>query len=158
MRKRIIQQDPRGVSPDADRNWLELDRLAQVELTSEHPDFQIESALTMNGGPGWRAGEAGQQTIRLLFDEPLGISSIQLLFQEDERERTQEFALSWSPHSGAPGREIARQQYNFSPPHATRELEDYSVDLRGVAMLELVITPDISGGDARASLARLRLA
>jgi len=40
----------------------------------------------------------------------------------------------------------------------TREFEDYAVDLAGVRALELRIVPDISGGDARASLAQLRLA
>jgi hypothetical protein len=39
-----------------------------------------------------------------------------------------------------------------------RELEDYTVDLVGLTWLELSIIPDISGGEARASLARLRLA
>jgi len=51
-----------------------------------------------------------------------------------------------------------RQQYNFSPPGMSRELEDYVVDLDGLTMLELSIIPDISGGGARASLAQLRLA
>jgi hypothetical protein len=51
-----------------------------------------------------------------------------------------------------------RQQYNFSPPEAVREVEDYDVDLDGVTALELRIVPDISGGSTRASLAQLRLA
>jgi len=55
-------------------------------------------------------------------------------------------------------REIVRQQYNFSPATNTRELEDYTVNLDDVLILEINITPDISGGNARASLARLRLA
>ncbi len=48
--------------------------------------------------------------------------------------------------------------YNFSPPDNTRETEDYFVDLDGLAILELDIIPDISGGKARASLAQVRLA
>jgi hypothetical protein len=51
-----------------------------------------------------------------------------------------------------------RQQYNFSPPAAVHEVEDYDVDLDGVTALELRIMPDISGGSAQASLAQLRLA
>jgi hypothetical protein len=51
-----------------------------------------------------------------------------------------------------------RQQYNFSPPGAAREVEDYDVDLDAVTVLELRIVPDISGGSARASLAQLRVA
>jgi hypothetical protein len=37
-------------------------------------------------------------------------------------------------------------------------MEDYDVDLAGLTILEIILTPDISGGDARASLAELRLA
>jgi len=66
--------------------------------------------------------------------------------------------LRWSPDGGESCREIVRQQYNFSPPDMSRELEDYIVDLDGLTMLELSIIPDISGGGARASLAQLRLA
>jgi hypothetical protein len=53
---------------------------------------------------------------------------------------------------------LVRQQYNFSPPATTREVEDYTVNLDRVTALELSIVPDISGGEARASLARLQLA
>ena len=66
--------------------------------------------------------------------------------------------LRWSPDGGQSYREIVRQQYNFSPPAVTREFEDYAVDLAGVTTLELRIVPDVSGGDARASLAQLRIA
>ena len=52
-----------------------------------------------------------------------------------------------------------RQQWNFSPPDATREIEDYRVELSDVTVLELVIVPDKSRGEAvRASLKSLRLA
>ncbi|OWK35219.1 hypothetical protein FRUB_10061 [Fimbriiglobus ruber] len=37
-------------------------------------------------------------------------------------------------------------------------MEDYRVDLPGVIELELVVTPDISGGNAHASLAEMRVA
>ena len=101
---------------------------------------------------------AGEQTIRLLFDELQRVRRIQLLFHEDHQARTQEFVLRWSPDGGQSYREIVRQQYNFSPPGVTRESEDYAVDLAGVTALELRIVPDISGGDARASVAQLRIA
>ena len=54
--------------------------------------------------------------------------------------------------------EILRQQFTFSPPGTTLEVEDYVVNLQGVTVLELRIVPDISRGDARASLNLLRLA
>jgi hypothetical protein len=49
-------------------------------------------------------------------------------------------------------REIVRQQWNFSPPHTTTEVEEYRVELSDVSVLELTITPDIAGGMARTSL------
>jgi hypothetical protein len=157
MRKYIIGHGPREVSA-TEQDWLDLELLAQVEVTSEDIDYPIESALIPGTGPGWQAGQPGEQTIRLLFDEPLRVRRIHLVFHEDEQERTQEFVLRWSPDVGKSYREILRQQYNFSPPAATREVEDYTIDLDGVTALELKIVPDISRGSARASLAELRIA
>jgi hypothetical protein len=157
MRKRIIGHGPRDVAA-AEPGWLDLERLAQVEITSEEVDHPIESALIPGTGSGWRAAQPGEQTIRLLFNEPLRLKRIHLVFQEDEQERTQEFVLRWSPDGGQSYREILRQQYNFSPPGAAREVEDYDIDLDGVTALELRIVPDISGGSTRASLAQLRVA
>ena len=158
MRKQIVTQgspEPSPLEPD----WLELEQLAQVEVTSEEALHPIESALMSGTGLGWRSAESGEQTIRLLFDVPQRIKRIRLLFDEQfGRGRTQEFVLNWSPGGEQPYREIVRQQYNFSPPDVTSEVEDYVVDLNGVAVLELVIIPDISGGLACASLAQLRLA
>jgi hypothetical protein len=92
-----------------------------------------------------------------VFDEPQALRKVQLEFEEESRERTPEFVLRWSGDGGRSYREILRQQYTFSPPGATREIEDYFVNLQGVTVLELSIVPDISRGDARASLARLWL-
>jgi len=157
MRKRIIKQDSQEVSRPS-QNWLDLERLAQVEITSEDAAHPIESALTPGAGWGWRASGPGEQIIRLLFDEPLRLRRIRLSFYEDKQERIQEFVLRWSPDRGQSYREIVRQQYNFSPPATTREVEDYGIDLDGVTALELRIVPDISGGGACASLAQLGLA
>ncbi len=157
MRKRIIGHGPGDVAA-AEHGWMDLERLAQVEITSEDVDYPIESALIPGTGLGWRAAQPGEQTIRLLFNEPRSLRRIHLMFHEDEQERTQEFVLRWSPDGGQSYREIVRQQYNFSPPEAAREVEDYDVDLDGVTALELRIVPDISGGSTRASLAQLRVA
>jgi hypothetical protein len=157
MRKYIIGHGPREVSA-TEQGWLDLELLAQVEITSEDIDYPIESALIPGTGKGWQAGQPGEQTICLLFDEPLRVRRIHLVFHEDEQERTQEFVLRWSPDGGQSYQEVLRQQYNFSPPGATREVEDYTIDLDGVTALELKIVPDISRGSARASLAELRVA
>jgi hypothetical protein len=157
MRKRITNQDPQNVVP-VDQGWLDLQSLAQVELTSEDAANPVEAALVPGAGLGWRAAQAGEQTIRLLFDELQSVRRIQLVFHEDQQARTQEFVLRWSPDGGRSYLDIVRQQYNFSPPGVTREFEDYAVDLAGVTALELRIVADISGGNARASVAQLRIA
>lgn len=157
MRKRIIppvQQDASSLGED----WLDLERLAQVEITSEDAEHPIESALLSGQGSGWRAAESGEQTIRLIFEHPQRLRRIWLYFVEPVTERTQEFVLRWSPDGGQSFREIVRQQWNFSPHGATDETEDHRLDLSGITILELSIIPNISGGDARASLAQLRLA
>ena len=157
MRKRIINQAAEEVSTAATK-WLDLEALAQVEVSSEDAAHPIESALKPNTGSGWRAAQPGKQTVRLLFDKPQKIRSIHLVFEENQQERTQEFALRWSSDGGHSFREIARQQYNFSPHGSNQELEDYTVDLDELTTLELIIVPDISRGSARASMAQLRLA
>lgn len=157
MRKRIIDREPQNVV-SVDQGSFDLQSLAQVELTSEDATNPIEAALVPGAGLGWRAVQPGEQTIRLVFDELRRVRRIQLLFQEDQQARTQEFVLRWSPDGGQSYRQIVRQQYNFSPPGVTREFEDYAVDLAGVTVLELRIVPDIGGGGARASVAQLRIA
>jgi hypothetical protein len=157
MRKRIIPSTQKETAP-SDEGWLDLDRVAEVEITSEDPAHPIESALLPGRSSGWRAAEPGKQTIRLLFAHPQRIRRIWLEFVEPTTERTQEFVLRWSQDGGQSFREIVRQQWNFSPHSATRETEDQRVDLSGVTVLELSIIPDISGGNAHASLSQLRLA
>lgn len=157
MRKSIITPAT-GETVTTAPAWLDLTKIARAELTSEDPSYPIESALNPDGETGWRAAGSGRQTLRLLLDEPLLIRHVHLEFHEDKRQRTQEFVLRCSFDSGRSWREIVRQQYNFSPPDSCREVEEYSVNLAGVTTLELGIIPEISGGDARASLTRLLLA
>jgi len=158
MRKRVtspvVPQDPATPDPEG----LDLEQLAQVEVTSEDIAHPIESALVPGEGSGWRAALPGEQTIRLIFDRPQRLSRMWLLFIEPDTMRTQEFVLRWSPDGGRSFREILRQQWNFGPPETIREAEDYRVELSGVTVLELAILTDKSGGEARASLAQWRLA
>ena len=156
MRKHVFTPTPLGIRPH-DEGWLDLDRMTVVEVTSEDKDHPVESALLSGKMQGWRADCPGTQTIRLIFDQPQRLSRIALVFEETERERTQEFVLRWSPDGGHSFREIVRQQWNFSPPNSMREAEDYWVELSNVSILEFVIVPDISQGSARASLKSLRL-
>jgi hypothetical protein len=152
MRKRPIDQREPGTA-----GWLDLEKLAQVEFSSEDPAHPIEFALTEHED-GWQAAESGEQVIRVLFDEPRELRLIELTFDERRAARTQEFLLRWSPDGGRSYREIVRQQFTFSPPGTTRETERFSVDLRGVTAVELKIVPDISHGPVHASLRSLRMA
>jgi len=157
MRKSIVSAAPKEISP-SEQEWLNLEQLASVEITSEDATHPIESALLPGRESGWRAGQPGEQTIRLIFEKPLRLRHIRLLFEESEVERTQEFVLRWSPDGGKSFREIVRQQWNFSPPDTISELEDYRVELSGVTVIELSIVPNKSGGTARASVSQFRLA
>jgi hypothetical protein len=157
MRKRIIatfQQET--LSPN--QGWLNVEGLAEVEITSEDASHPIESALLPGRASGWRAAGPGKQMIRLLFAHPQRLQRIWLNFVEPVTERTQEYVLRWSPDGGQSFREIVRQQWNFSPQGATCETDDHRVELPAVTVLELSIIPDMSGGNALASLAELRLA
>jgi hypothetical protein len=157
MRKRIITPAHQETElPDLE--WLNLDGLAEVEITSEDVAHPIEFALLPDQVSGWRAAESGKQSIRLIFDQPQTLQRIWLNFVDTDTERTQEFVLRWSSDGGQSFREIVRQQWNFSPEGATSETEELHVELTGVTVIELSIIPDISGGDAFASLEQLRLA
>lgn len=151
MRKRLMP-DP----PADNEGWLDLESVAQVEISSEEPAHPIERAFS--GGGGWRSAAGGEQVVRLLFDEPRTLRTIELKFEELEAARTQEFLLRWSPDGGRTYLDIVRQQYTFSPPGTTSEAERFTVNLSGVTALELRIIPDINHGPAAASLSRLRIA
>ncbi len=154
MRKRILS--PLTEAPAlAESGWLNLEEIARVEVTSEAAAFPIEAALIQTASGGWRAESAGEQVIRLCFDEPQKLRKLRVVFIEEKEERTQEFVICWS--TGASRGEIVRQQYNFSPGGSTREIEEYEMNLDGVVELELMINPDARGRAAHATLAELRV-
>ena len=153
MRKSIITP-VHSASPE----WINLEEVAEVEITSEDFEHPIESALLPGHTQGWRAAGPGKQTIRLRFLPSQQLRRIRLIFVESGMARTQEYILRWSADGGISYHEIVRQQWNFSPEGATNETDDLHVDLSGVTVLELNIIPDISGGDACATLSQLRLA
>src|SRR5258708_35068973 len=153
MRKRIVGSHHARQGGQSDKEWLDLEQIATVEVTSEDPSFPIEYALGSNDGPGWRASEGGEQQIRIIFDKPVSLHRIELRFHEADCERTQEFILRWSSESGGSATEIVRQQWNFSPTGSTPEIEHYVDDLDAVSVLELRIRPDLHRQEASATLA-----
>lgn len=157
MRKTVVKQEEQGKGATS-MEWLDVDSLAQVEISSEDPAHPVESALKPHAAAGWRAAEPGPQMVRLLFDAPQRLTCIYLLVKEEEASRTQEFVLRYSQNQGKTYREIVRQQFTFAPPGTTTEQEEYRVDLTGVTTLELEIMPDVAGSAAKASIARLLVA
>ena len=99
MRKRLITPTPENIRTRGD-GWLDVERAAVVEVTSEDKDFPVEAAFVSGDAQGWRAAAPGSQTIRLIFDQPQTLRCISLVFEENETGRTQEFVLRWSPDGG----------------------------------------------------------
>lgn len=157
MRKRVVRPVAQRRKPLTD-DWLPLEDLADVEVTSENMAHPVEAALLGGHSAGWRAETAGRQTIRLLFRDPQPVKRIWISFLEPDAERTQEYVVRWSPDRGRSFHDVVRQQWNFSPRGATSQIEDHRVELHGVTALELSIVPDTRGGTAVASLRQLRLA
>jgi hypothetical protein len=155
MRKSILEAHPAPASSQPDAHWLDIEKIATVQVTSEDPAFPIESVFS-NGG-GWRAAREGEQIVRLVFDKPQPIHRIWLRFLESDSSRTQQFALRWSRAGEEPVHEIVRQQWNFNAGSA-EEVEDYRVDLSDVSILELTVQPEITAGKAVATLASWRVA
>ena len=75
MRKRITTVPQSHSVPE----WLPIESCAEVELTSEDPLHPIDAAL-LPGQQGWRAGEPGEQTIRLLFEITTDSTHLPCLF------------------------------------------------------------------------------
>jgi hypothetical protein len=167
MRKTIIASD--GFSPDLTTTgpaWLDLPRLASVEISSEDARYPVEQALggtgaerlpgIYSGTSGWRAELLGPQTLALRFDQPQTVRRVLLHFREAEQERSQEFTLHATMADGRT-QEIVRQQWSFSPGGSTEEQEDYSVNLEQVTTLTLWIDPDRGRDRYRATLEAFRV-
>ena len=152
MRKRVHVQ-----AASTEPNWLRVEELAEVLVSSEDANHPIEFALVPGAGSGWRAATPGEQSVLIRFDEPQAIGLIRLRFDEAEHQRVQEFSLRWSDDRGETFRPIVRQQFSFSPSGATCEVENYNVSLRGATELELHIVADVSDGRHVATLTSLRL-
>jgi hypothetical protein len=141
MRKTILGAvGKQAVAEEA--QWLDLETIAKVEVSSEDELFPIEHALALEASTGWRASATGPQVVRLRFDEAQEVRRILIHVVERAVERMQEIGVF--AEVGGEWREIRRQQFTFSPGGSTEEIEDFAVELNGVTMLELQIDPDRS--------------
>jgi hypothetical protein len=129
MRKRVLGSTLLPIDAADGHEWLKLQDLAQVEVTSEADGYPIETVFNFGAGPGWRAASPGIQRIRLVFDQPQSIRRMRLQFNESDVARTQEFTVRWSGRPDEPLKEVVRQQWNFSPDSSTAESEDFPTNL-----------------------------
>ncbi len=166
MRKTIIASNGYAMPQTARHAWLDLAKLASVEISSEDKKFPAEQAFTWTtpealpgmapNTEGWRAELAGPQTMHLRFDEPQTVKRVLLHFRETEQERSQEFSLHATFVNGQK-QEIVRQQWSFSPRGSTEEQESYVVNLDGVTCLTLWIDPDRGRDRYKATLVAFRV-
>lgn len=149
MRKAVLNHATPDPRPALD-TWLDLERIASAELSSEDSTHPFENAVRGRDKGGWRAASPGPQVIRIRFDQPRPLRRIRLEISEPG-ERSQEFCLS-AIDAASQRRLIARQQWNFSPGGSTLEVEDFSVNLLEIAALELEIDPGRHDRQAIATL------
>lgn len=151
MRKTIPTAPPAQPGDLPLEPWLDLDRIARVEVTLEDPSFPVEHALAMETTTGWRAGSPGPQVLRLRFDVPQDLHHIHLNCIDRAIERIQEVAI-YAAMATLPLHELRRQQWTFSPGGSTEEIEDLTLHLPAVTMLELRIDPDHSHAPEQSDL------
>ena len=155
MRKHVVSdKDLRKTPPGG---WLDLDALAEVEVSSEAERHPIEGALLPTGTATWKASVPGKATITLRFDTPQSITRVLLHFTEAKHERSQEWALfaSFVDHTE---RELLRQGWNFSPGGSQEQHEEYQFALDQVAALTLTIDPDLGKDRYPATLTAWKVA
>jgi hypothetical protein len=158
LRKQIIGRSAAPPAPTPGE--IDVAAVATVLVTSEDPGHPMDHAFDRHRGPGgtrWIAGEPGEQTLILAFDDPQAIRRVALEVEEPEVARTQELQLAASSDGGTSYREVLRQEYNFSPPGTTFEREDWAVVAVGVTHLRLMIKPDKGGMPCRATITSLAL-
>jgi hypothetical protein len=156
MRKSVLAPTPSGKPRASLDVWMDLESLASLEISSEDPGHPFEHALRGAEADGWKSADPGPQTIRLKFDEPHNLRRIRVEFRETEHERAQEFSIS--AVSDGQKRQIVRQQWSFSPTGSTTEVEDYTVNLINVSVLEIEIDPGRHDKSAHATLHSIAVA
>jgi hypothetical protein len=156
MRKKLIPGFGTSTGLSAAGSWLDIDKLATAELSSEDSQHPFEHALRADTIDGWKAADPGPQLICLRFDSPQTIRCIRLQFLEQEKDRSQEIAL-FATSIGFSRKELVRQQWVFTPQGSTAEVEEYFFDLREVTVLELEIDPGRHDKQAFASLQSIQI-
>ena len=158
LRKQVLTKQPPG--PVRRSTEKDIAAIATVLVSSEDPQHPIDNAFDDHrgvGGSRWIAEQSGEQTVILAFDTPQTLRRLFLEVEEPEVTRTQELAVSVSADGGQTYRELVRQEYNFSPPGTTHELEEWAIPAGAISHLRVIIKPDKGGKPARATLTTLAL-
>ena len=104
MRKALIAHEkPNATESTA---WLDLAAISSVEITSEDEQQPIEHALTPGGG-GWQAAAKGSQIVRMRFDEPAAVGTIQLHIIERSRSGIRSWLSTQKPRVPSSARSSA---------------------------------------------------
>ena len=159
MRKKVADQvGGGGIQVDEQAGWLDLEQMAQVEVSSEAPGHPVENALVPSKGSKgfWQAGSPGESVLTVRFDTPLAVTRVLLHFVEPQHERAQQWALAAVLADGT-RRELLRQGWNFSPGGSTEQREEYALDLKQVSALTLSIDPDPGRNRYPATLSAFRV-
>lgn len=137
--------------------WLPIVRLARVRASSQAAEFPATNALTPDVHSEWRAAEPGAQLIEFRFHLARTIRRIRIVIVDGDQERTQDLSVAWTSRRGERSGVAVRQLFNFSPRGATRQVEEFAVDLPALSTIELRILPDIRGGPAVARVSEFAL-
>ena len=81
MRKRVLGSTQLPSDAADGHEWLKLQDITEVEVTSEADGYPIETVFDFGAGPGWRATSPGKQRIRVMFDQPRSIRRMRLKVQ-----------------------------------------------------------------------------
>jgi hypothetical protein len=123
MRKEMVEHRTTAGKSQGNAEWLNLDSIAHVQLTSEDPAFPIENALGTSperNERGWRANSPGPQTITLSFDAAQHVERTVLHFIERETEGTQEVVLHYSSASESDCESCANNEPSAQPAQRRR--------------------------------------
>jgi len=158
MRRSVI--DPSTARPElrSDGEWLNLEQVAKVEVTSEDPSFPIDYALASENGPGWRAADKGKQIIRIISISRHRFAGLSLSFRKLKLSEPRNSLFDGRLRkAGRPQRSFASNGLLVRMARRSRSRE-YQVNLNNVCALELAVKPDLTPGNVIATLARWRVA
>ena len=112
MRKRLITPTPQSIRTHGP-GWLDTERAAVAEVTSEDKDFPVEASLVSGDSRGWRAAIPGSQTIRLALINRKGSGAYLLFLKKRKLSGPKSSSCAGLTDGGSSLKETVRQEWNF---------------------------------------------